>query len=349
MNSWRVALYLTLVAFSMPSQAQNRGLHNDTKKFTDPVDISLEDWNDPNEMERTWRAAIVRIPVGQGRSRRSSTTALEKKRDNGLTKLPTVIYLHGCGGVWVGTHRRVKFLADNGFLVIAPVSFARKKYARSCYHRIKKGALYWGALNIRQIDAGYAIQKARALPMVDGDNIVLMGLSQGGMTTATFEAKSDSQRVRARVVEGWTCNGGRGQMGINAPASEPVLTLVGNKDPWFQGIYTKGECTEFLDKNNGSKSVVYRKGVLAITHPLLNYRKPRNEVLRFLRAHIALPLTVREVQKVLKSQGFDPGPIDGAWGLKTLSALNLLRASHSLPPVGSLDSSSQHLLRSLRN
>jgi peptidoglycan hydrolase-like protein with peptidoglycan-binding domain len=59
-------------------------------------------------------------------------------------------------------------------------------------------------------------------------------------------------------------------------------------------------------------------------------------------------LSVREVQQLLTDLGYDPGPVDGAWGAKTLAALNALRAAHGLPEVGALDESSLELLAQLR-
>ena len=40
------------------------GFHNSTKKFTDPQQMTAQDWSDPDELERTWNAALVRIPNG---------------------------------------------------------------------------------------------------------------------------------------------------------------------------------------------------------------------------------------------------------------------------------------------
>ena len=200
-----IAAVLAVSAFG-PAQAD--GLHNSTKTFTDASEMSAQDWTDSKEMDRTWRAAIVRIPAGKGKSRRSTTADLPNDPSLKDRKLPTVIYMHGCSGIWPGTLRRVRFLAENGFLVIAPASFARRKYPKSCDTATHRGGLYRGTLRMRQNDAGHAIEQARRLPFVDGRNIFLIGLSQGGITAATFTARNDRQHVKARVVEGWTCNAG---------------------------------------------------------------------------------------------------------------------------------------------
>jgi len=48
---------------------------------------------------------------------------------------------------------------------------------------------------------------------------------------------------------------------------------------------------------------------------------------------------IRQLQTRLTALGFDPGPIDGMAGPRTLQALNLYRASVALDPVHSIDRS----------
>ena len=203
---------------------------------------------------------------------------------------------------------------------------------------------------VRKIDAAHAIERAKSLPFVDADNMLLIGLSEGGITTATFTSMQKDLSVRARVVEGWTCHTGwMDQIGVRAPASEPVLSLVGANDPWFQKPYLQGHCGETMYHDNGSKSVVYETGKLSYRHELLEFREVQEETLAFLRLHMDLPLSVRDIQELLTELGYDPGPIDGAWGAKTLRAVNALRTDKSLPPVTKLDRASQNLLQSLES
>jgi dienelactone hydrolase len=266
--------------------AQQQGIGNPTKTFTDPSQMTGLEASDSAEIARSWDAAIVRVPTQAGKSKTSSIAALAGDIDAGRT-YPTVIYMHGCSGVWQGTRDRIKFYADNGFLVIAPVSFARLKYPKSCDVATNRGGLYRGTLAMRQKDAGYAIEMARKFPFVDESKIVLAGLSQGAITTVTFRAENAQQKTAARVAEGWTCNAGWPEYkGVNAGADEPVLTLVGKNDPWFQNEWTKGDCTKSLNKKNGSKSVVYSDGELAWRHDLLGLLAPQQEVLTFLEAQL---------------------------------------------------------------
>ena len=260
------------------------GTNNYDRTFTPAHEMKAGDWSDPAEIRRTWDQAIVCIP-DKGRGVYETTMSeldAAKIPDGG--KFPTVIYLHGCAGVWIGTYDRIDFLARNGFAVIAPVSFARKKYPRSCDVRRHRGGLYRGTLAMRQYDAGHAIEKAKELSWVDSDHVFLMGLSQGGITAATFHSSDPRQAVRARIVEGWTCHAGwKEYQGIHAPADEPVLTLVAKTDPWFRNSWSRGDCECFLNPENGSQSIVYASGPLGRSHELMHDPGVREAVLHFLR------------------------------------------------------------------
>ena len=277
-------------AAAAQAQTQSKGLHNTTKQFTAASEMALSDLSDPQEIKRTWDAALVRVPTGQGSSKWSNFDELQAQYGDGSRTFPTAIYMHGCSGIWPGTLRRIEFLANSGFLVIAPASMARQKYARSCNTATSEGGLYRDVLRMRQFDAGYAIENAKTLSFVDAGNMALIGLSEGGIVAATFEPRSERQKVAARVIEGWTCNAGWYEYdGVNAPEDEPVLSLVGEQDPWFQDIWTKGDCTDALHPSNGSLSVGYRSGKLASRHELMENPRVQEQTLSFLRQHVDLP------------------------------------------------------------
>lgn len=282
-----MAVAIVLILATLP-QVRADGLNNTTKTFTEPNDISPSDWSDPKELERTWQAALVQIPDGTGRSIKTGIVQLMSKLRGSLKKYPTVIQLHGCGGLWSGTERRADFLANNGFLVIAPASFARTKYAKSCDIQTRAAGLYRAVLNMRQNDAAYAIAKTRQLPFVDQNNVFLSGHSEGAVVAATFKAKNPKHKVKARVVESWTCTalGWNEYNGVQAPKTEPVLTLLAGQDPWFQNFVTRGDCARHLSKTNGSRSLVYRDAPLSRRHSLLNYEQPQQDVLKFLKAQL---------------------------------------------------------------
>lgn len=290
--------------FLFANQAFSGGVNNNTRAFTPMSEMSSQDWDNAAELQRVWQAALVRIPRGKGKYLLATIDTLDARNINRAIRHPTIIYLHGCAGIWEGTHTRINFLARNGYAVIAPASFAREKYPKSCEPATKQAGFYRGTLKMRQYDADYAIKKAKTLSWVDSNNVFLVGFSQGGIVAATLGHTS----LRARVVEGWTCHAGWNEYkGVNAPESEPVLTLVGINDPWFQNPWTRGDCVGSLNKHNGSISVVYtdedldhqhgsieRNGVkvtvldeyLSHQHSLLENKKVQATVLQFLRSHM---------------------------------------------------------------
>ena len=70
-------------------------------------------------------------------------------------------------------------------------------------------------------------------------------------------------------------------------------------------------------------------GLRGLTPPLVN----QAAVLNRLETDQLSRSDIRAIQTRLKRNGFDPGPIDGVDGNRTLSALNAYRKSHSLAPV----------------
>ncbi|MED5534425.1 MAG: dienelactone hydrolase family protein [Pseudomonadota bacterium] len=287
------SLFAGVVALSVcgaiwpPIAVSGNDMNNSNKEFTATEKMNPADWADPEELDRTWRAALIRLPEKHQEIPSDLTDPSSVKVSPELKRLPTIIYLHGCGGIWSGTHARMDAFQRSGFAVIAPVSFARNKYPQSCDPVIKVGGFYRGVLKMRQLDALHAIQEARKLKWVDPENIFLVGFSEGAIVSATLSAEPD-QPLRARVVEGWTCHAGWSEYrGLNPTINEPVLTLVAEGDPWFQNYWTKGDCTEFINKENGSRSVVYAQGPLRYEHSLLDSGIVQQLVISFLQAHLA--------------------------------------------------------------
>jgi hypothetical protein len=58
-----------------------------------------------------------------------------------------------------------------------------------------------------------------------------------------------------------------------------------------------------------------------------------NAVLSRLETNQLTAADIRDVQTALKAKGFDPGPVDGIAGKRTLAALNAYRQSVHLSPV----------------
>jgi dienelactone hydrolase len=278
----KALLSLLLIIFSAITFG-SEGTNNGNKEFTASSQMQIGDWTDQRELDRVWQTSIVMIPLAANRVLESSINSLDSGSFQN-NRYPTVILLHGCSGVWKGIYRRMEIFANNGFAVITPVSFARKKYPKSCDVVSKTAGLYRGIVSLRKNDTRYAIRKARELPWVDGENIFLVGHSEGAIIAATFN--DPESPVNARVVESWTCDPSwREYGGINAPITEPVLTLLAEHDPWFNNPWNTGSCDRYIDTTNGSKSIVFTQAGIRDRHALLELEKVQKIVVDFLTHH----------------------------------------------------------------
>ena len=224
------------------------------------------------ELERTWRAARVRVPDGAGGIVAASVDELEsgavvpgaaRHGTDGPGRWPVVVWMHGCAGHWDGTDERLDWLATNGFVAIAPSSLARDFYPPSCDLAARRSGLYRPTLRMRQRDAGHAIRRARAFEWADGDNVFLAGLSEGAAVATTYvDPDPPAGRLRARVAESWGCHSGWAEYaGIGAPAGEAVLSLVADRDPWYTAPWHRGDCGDVHD--GGRRQPVLRRRLRA--------------------------------------------------------------------------------------
>ncbi len=239
--------------------------------------------DDPAEIERTWQAGLVFLP---GEPEPVKLSALDVAAEAALgERRPAIVYLHGCDGLSIVTALTGRFLASVGYVVVMPDGFARLEKPKSCDVATSTGGLHRAVLGWRHAEAANAIRRTRALPFVQPDGIVLMGLSEGGVTTATFTGEP----VRARIIEGWTCHAGWPEyQGLAAPAGEPVLALLGADDPWFTLPVLKGDCGSFMTPENGSRSIVYKAPhLLAPYHYLTWHVEPLSEIADFLHRVLA--------------------------------------------------------------
>ncbi len=196
-------------------------------------------------------------------------------------KLPTVIYAHGCSGLLrhgniQGGHRRfIRLLARAGYAVIAPDSFARKGRPLSCDTRKKlgvPGAPHKRINRMRQAEIRYAAMRARELPWVDRENLLLFGHSQGGANAARY----DGSEFRAHIVSGSIC-----WSGIRVPKHIPVLAIYSKRDPWLHGRDPRG-CEVQAKKR---KRLIEFHLFPGSAHNLSRNKLARGLILEFIRRH----------------------------------------------------------------
>ncbi len=241
----------------------------------------------PDELERTWDGATVAVPfsaVDPGLADVAGRMAEVEDRLRAARpaeRLPLVVFLHGCNGLHGGYRVDIGFLRDSGYAVVAPDSFAREYKPRSCEWRSKSAGSHPGVIGFRLAEAEHALERARAFPWVDPDRIVLMGQSEGGLTTANYTGHG----LAGRVILGWTCQIPWPPLwGLRGDRDTPVLSVVSAGDAWFRPWYVAGHCGEDMDGFTDANSVVLDDSL----HHMLRLPEAREAVGAFL-ARVAPP------------------------------------------------------------
>jgi dienelactone hydrolase len=249
----------------------------------------------PDELARTWDGATVVVPFSKADPSRPDVTGEMRSVEArlmtaGVPKLPLVIFLHGCNGLHGGYRVDLDFLRSKGYAVIAPDSFSREYKPRSCDWRSKSAGFHPGVIGFRLAETDYAIERALRFPWVDPDRIILMGQSEGGLTTANYEGN----HVAARVILGWTCQIPWPPLwGVKGDDSVPVLAVVSENDRWFQRWFLRGHCGEDMGGFADATSVVLEG---ASTHHVMRLGAARSAVGRFLARVAASPVTTAQAE-----------------------------------------------------
>ncbi len=235
------------------------------------------------EVDRTWAQGRLTWPQdGHIESGPLAASLGAAAKSLAGRKMPAVVYLHGCSGLDDISAATAAFLADAGYVVASPDSFARTNKPLSCIVATNVSSLHRGVLGWRQAEAANAIKRLRRLPFVDGRRIYLYGFSEGAIAAATLADVS----VRARVIEGWSCHADWPEYaGLRAPPSQPVLTLTSVADPWFKADWARGDCSDYMKGRFGSRSIVFRPpDPLSGQHYVSGRADVRATILEFLRS-----------------------------------------------------------------
>ena len=194
---------------------------------------------------------------------------------------PAVVLLHGCNGIAEEEEIIKLILAQHGFPVFLPNSFARIGRKSNCDISSYATSLFPQAHDFRLQEIDYALDRLRAQPWIDPDRIFLIGFSEGGMAAARY----DGDAVAGIVITGWHCQGREPYVGIKAPPSVPVLTMIGGDDPWYQAKRGK-HCGQVFDGRPAATSVVLPgNGHSIVNSPIVENAQAATEaLLRFLGA-----------------------------------------------------------------
>lgn len=171
----------------------------------------------------SWEKATSYVP-GYFFSRAPDNIQLEKK-------MPVVIFMHGCTGIFTEERNWASFISELGYVVIFPNSFARKERIPNCDSRQKRtGWSFPNAYQYRQEEIEYALSKLKTYSWVDANKIFLMGFSEGGLATA----KAPQSDFKGKIILGWTCTNNvfTDLGGIEGPKTTPILAIAFLQDEW---------------------------------------------------------------------------------------------------------------------
>ena len=162
---------------------------------------------------------------------------------------PVILYLHGCGGIWVSSTEHLDQLASlQNFIVVAPDSFARQRPQFCFSNYTVDPSVYHEVVALRQAEIRYTLARIAALPWVDKDNIFLIGHSQGGGLVAGY---GGPVKLRGRVLINGACNAGLGGDGMRD--DEALLTFDSGRDPWFVQYST--DCRRYVLSHPNGQSI----------------------------------------------------------------------------------------------
>jgi hypothetical protein len=221
--------------------------------FTDDVQLWLERWwasamvalvatlamgvgslaADEDEVKKTWDAAEVAVYVGKTLSVFGRMD--DPKVQAGLAALPqgqpfpTIIYLHGCDGLYRNNYFVFRDLPKEGYAVIAPDSFARTGRMATCGSPTGSR----GTRPLRKEEIQYAARQARNLPWVDSKNLFLFGQSEGGGAAIRYSG----DEFNARVASGAGC--------WRVRRSTPLLVVNFRNDAYMG---SEDNCTGNVDR-----------------------------------------------------------------------------------------------------
>jgi len=227
-------------------------------------------------LERVWQATRVwlpKAPPGEGRLMRD----VERGPAPSDTRLPSVIYAHGCRGLEDDATQWGTALSAAGYAVLAPDSAARGEPPPRCEDVRLYGREDLGRFHARTAEIRYTLRQMRTLSWVASDSIFLLGFDQGALVAADWSERD----FLGVILTGWTCTSPDMRGGLSTPPDRPVLAIRWAEDPFFREPAWNGDCEAHLPPRPASRSLVLEGG----GHSTAASPEARAAVLRFLNAH----------------------------------------------------------------
>ena len=234
---------------------------------------------DPSkDVELTWENAIIRIPGLLPVTKEHRDKYIKEMTAN--KKYPTVIFMHGGGGLGYNAQSDIEVVLEQGYAVIAPDSFARERQKNpgidlsytcsgpGCFEQFDR------IFNLRTAELAYALGKARQVPWIDQNNLFGWGHSEGGYTMAAYPGAI----FKGRIITGTGCH-----RGFNA--KEPVLVVVAVNDPYMHKSHLENESpTTCRIKSRNASNLTYIE-LPGFTHHGAQIGAGRRAIIKFLKQH----------------------------------------------------------------
>jgi dienelactone hydrolase len=241
------------------------------------------DYEAESDIALTFEQAVVAVPRGDGASPllgRMSDLEVQRLLGQAGRRLPVILYMHGCDGI--GDTAALEALAEAGFVVVAPNSFARRFRPLQCSVSAGTGGQNVFVFDFRLTEISYAVHRLQGQPWVDLWRLFLIGTSEGGVAAALYRG----EWFRARVIAQWTCHGNHFVRGLAGRPDEPVLAIVRADDPWYRANRTAnqaGDCGAFMAGRPRSRSLILDSE----GHDVFGHPATLPAVLDFLRQEMA--------------------------------------------------------------
>lgn len=196
------------------------------------------DEHTPATLKATFEKAYVALQLDDGSIYTGSIDQLPAVTHT----LPTVLFMHGSSGINPAIREFSEHLAEMGWALIAPDSMQTED--RITYSSPIAREMYEKVHALRYEELQYAVEHLKELPFFGGC-LVLAGTSEGGVSVARFENKSQTQES-ARLILSWSCENNYHvtEHKTRIPKECPVLNVMSASDPYFS------RANSYLDNDN---------------------------------------------------------------------------------------------------
>jgi len=226
--------------------------------------------NPSKDVELTWDEAYIRIP------------GFLPSEILPNTKYPTVIYMHGGGGLSRAAYRDIDVVLKAGVAVIALNSYARtrpRNPSEDLSYTCPQGEC-WGTFNrifaMRTAELTYALEKVRQVPWVDQNNVFAWGQSEGGYTIAAYPGVV----FKGRIITGTGCHWG-------FKAKESVIAVISRDDPYVKRAHSEFSLPSTCLKVSGNASNLAYVELPGYLHNGAQNSVGERAIIEFLHRHIS--------------------------------------------------------------